>query len=85
MYANCHERSIPAGAGEPISFTVSHPYTKVYPRGGGGTLRRIFDAPWTYGLSPRGRGNQGRGAGEGPLQRSIPAGAGEPGASLRAR
>ena len=55
--------SIPAGAGEPLSPSWPLCQITVYPRGGGGNLRRVSPRgrgnriPTGGGLSPRGRGN----------------------------
>ena len=70
--------SIPARAGEPgccdtVSFSA-----RVYPRACGGTRRPRWDSPHVSGLSPRVRGNPGRGRGWHAAGGSIPARAGEP-------
>ena len=70
--------SIPAGAGEPDMAPARTRGHKVYPRGCGGTHREFPDTLPTMGLSPRVRGNQPEMSGRRSLQRSIPAGAGEP-------
>ena len=70
--------SIPAGAGEPLSFLARATRAKVYPRGCGGTLVDVPNVALELGLSPRVRGNR---AGDGAVRHrdgSIPAGAGEP-------
>ena len=54
---------------------------KVYPRGCGGTQRKLATLQLVEGLSPRVRGNQVRRRSSPPSRRSIPAGAGEPRAS----
>ena len=70
--------SIPACAGEPRYLRHPPPIAEVYPRVCGGTLPRNGWALLNPGLSPRVRGNHcGCGASR-PLQRSIPACAGEP-------
>ena len=52
--------SIPAWAGEPSLKSPDPPPAKVYPRVGGGTKRNDTPGIDLAGLSPRGRGNQGR-------------------------
>ena len=50
-------RSIPAWAGEP-AWIGSYPRrSRVYPRVGGGTIRKAMRVGNIHGLSPRGRGN----------------------------
>ena len=71
-------RSIPAGAGEPISSSVIGNRVRVYPRGCGGTPRNAARVPATRGLSPRVRGNLDGLHHQRPGRGSIPAGAGEP-------
>ena len=70
--------SIPACAGEPLSFVTRPPTLTVYPRVCGGTscfpLRRMA----SRGLSPRVRGNPWLRSSPAPPQGSIPACAGEP-------
>ena len=77
--------SIPACAGEPHSMPAPAQEGGVYPRVCGGTIARARGETDDEGLSPRVRGNlpaMGTGRqGEG----SIPACAGEPGLSVRAR
>ena len=70
--------SIPAQAGEPSRMSRRRFKTRVYPRAGGGTAWCIAVALAILGLSPRRRGNHGRGQGRGKSCRSIPAQAGEP-------
>ena len=72
-------RSIPAWAGEPASPLAASRITRVYPRVGGGTVRRVTIDDRIRGLSPRGRGNPGRLLLADSVPRSIPAWAGEPG------
>ncbi len=71
-------RSIPACAGEPVSWPRSPRRNQVYPRVRGGTgavdLERALDA----GLSPRARGNPSCRRCARRHRRSIPACAGEP-------
>ncbi len=72
------DRSIPAGAGEPLSTVSVPPGHTVYPRGCGGTS---FSPPLRRpggGLSPRVRGNQVLEEVGSGVEGSIPAGAGEP-------
>ncbi len=71
-------RSIPAGAGEPVDASSRRKVEWVYPRGCGGTISGTAQTFTATGLSPRVRGNQGRGEGLRPSLWSIPAGAGEP-------
>ena len=76
-------RSIPAWAGEtpsPGSVCVS---SRVYPRVGGGNLRRRFYELALHGLSPRGRGKRTPPALPAARSRSIPAWAGETANSRR--
>ena len=71
-------RSIPAGAGEPITNLRANLSQRVYPRGCGGASldQRALVNP--QGLSPRVRGSLGRQSSAVFLEGSIPAGAGEP-------
>ena len=74
--------SIPAPAGEPTPAATRTSTAAVYPRACGGTSSPIVATLKTAGLSPRLRGNQllrRRADGRG---RSIPAPAGEPGATM---
>ena len=71
-------RSIPAGAGEPPQRDTGEPGDRVYPRGCGGTHRRVCAESSDTGLSPRVRGNRLRMADGWQHPGSIPAGAGEP-------
>ena len=77
-------RSIPAGAGEPDGTDGTDGTDGVYPRGCGGTLSASGPIAGTQGLSPRVRGNLLLGSCLRASSGSIPAGAGEPGVSLRA-
>ena len=77
--------SIPACAGEPVNGTQPTAARGVYPRVCGGTIRVIVASGPLRGLSPRVRGNPltmlvGR-----DKQGSIPACAGEPPKTPRAR
>ena len=59
MYAKSHERSIPAGAGEPAP-TASHRLLyAVYPRGGGGTYNTPPHPARRVRVYPRGGGGTG--------------------------
>ncbi len=80
---SCFQRSIPAGAGEPLNVHPTRHRIKVYPRGCGGTPRHHLGANGMVGLSPRVRGNPLGNVFCGPKERSIPAGAGEPALSWR--
>ncbi len=75
--------SIPAGAGEPFHLGGRMSKSEVYPRGCGGTPRMAQNSTSTKGLSPRVRGNQRLCPFLRKHLRSIPAGAGEPGPTLR--
>ena len=70
--------SIPACAGEPATRPFRAGRPGVYPRVCGGTRRRLPQSPRWRGLSPRVRGNHPRECARYPVQRSIPACAGEP-------
>ena len=70
--------SIPAGAGEPSGAWTCPAARRVYPRGCGGTRSAARGPRLRQGLSPRVRGNRGRGLQEHDAAGSIPAGAGEP-------
>ena len=70
--------SIPARAGEPPGEPPRRPSQRVYPRACGGTLKLAAVVGLAWGLSPRVRGNQGRGDTDRPDAGSIPARAGEP-------
>ena len=71
-------RSIPACAGEPAAVLHLWLATPVYPRVCGGTMLANRLAQGVKGLSPRVRGNHRQGPADRPLDRSIPACAGEP-------
>ena len=71
-------RSIPAGAGEPVSRRAPGTSTRVYPRGCGGTDIVCPRQDGMQGLSPRVRGNHQAVDVGTDTHGSIPAGAGEP-------
>ena len=71
-------RSIPACAGEPAWTSASLTAWTVYPRVCGGTRGGLVRAVWTWGLSPRVRGNRLCELRSCICVRSIPACAGEP-------
>ena len=72
--------SIPACAGEPPQIPLSSLWREVYPRVcGGASLARMNDSG-SSGLSPRVRGSRLSTKTWSPIERSIPACAGEPGA-----
>ena len=71
-------RSIPAGAGEPIPPRPGLVGWAVYPRGCGGTTPGVTRPLVHQGLSPRVRGNRQHSPIPQTATRSIPAGAGEP-------
>ena len=58
--SNTVYRSIPAWAGEPVKCLAFNEKPGVYPRVGGGTALRVTAQNGKGGLSPRGRGNQGK-------------------------
>ena len=70
--------SIPAWAGKPPRRSPAWPRSRVYPRVGGETQRRLPPLPDRRGLSPRGRGNPALLARQPPGVGSIPAWAGKP-------
>ena len=70
--------SIPACAGEPYSAKRNAFDGGVYPRVCGGTFAGVVGRARLLGLSPRVRGNLGRGMGSSGGVGSIPACAGEP-------
>ena len=70
--------SIPACAGEPLSFHIRKSVCRVYPRVCGGTDGGVQVGVALGGLSPRVRGNHARLRVPVRLSRSIPACAGEP-------
>ena len=76
-------RSIPACAGEPAFAFAIPGWRRVYPRVCGGTACRTRARALSRGLSPRVRGNPGRGGRRGGAGGSIPACAGEPILRLR--
>ena len=71
-------RSIPARAGEPPRAPHASADDTVYPRACGGTVCHHRRCSCGYGLSPRVRGNLGRGRDVTGFHGSIPARAGEP-------
>ena len=71
-------RSIPACAGEPISFPLPHSLIGVYPRVCGGAIYSLKLIACAQGLSPRVRGSRPPPRGACHAARSIPACAGEP-------
>ena len=76
-------RSIPAGAGEPSRCDGRDKQRQVYPRGCGGTLEAGVLPRCVAGLSPRVRGNHAGVSNSVGIERSIPAGAGEPSRTSR--
>ena len=76
-------RSIPACAGEPDGRRGGGPRRRVYPRVCGGTRKAGRKSGFPRGLSPRVRGNRGRGPDDDRAAGSIPACAGEPRAWTR--
>ena len=76
--------SIPACAGEPTTRWARRGCSRVYPRVCGGTSYSRPSTRTMPGLSPRVRGNPGRGARRDRRLRSIPACAGEPRTKLTA-
>ena len=78
-------RSIPACAGEPRKSARARPIPRVYPRVCGGTQHRRRRGHHIGGLSPRVRGNPAATKSACERTRSIPACAGEPRKSARAR
>ncbi len=77
------QRSIPAGAGEPVRSAPTDSSTWVYPRRCGGTSGRPAEAGRVWGLSPQVRGNREKRGAHDSRHGSIPAGAGEPDRSPR--
>ena len=77
--------AIPARAGEPRSPIVFRRIRRGYPRAGGGTNCAALISAMVQGLSPRGRGNRRHGDRLSRRVGAIPARAGEPSASRRAR
>ena len=76
---------IPARAGEPPCSPRSQPRNWAYPRAGGGTRSGAARGDVIMGLSPRGRGNRSAGGCSARCSRPIPARAGEPSSTPRAR
>ena len=72
--------SIPAWAGETRWIIMIRPFSKVYPRVGGGNAGGATGSPLCRGLSPRGRGKRPAARAMAIIPRSIPAWAGETGA-----
>ena len=72
------QRSVPAGAGEPIRTAPRSGTASVCPRGCGGTDSDGSEVWHGFGLSPRVRGNPCGCWRTASSRRSIPAGAGEP-------
>ena len=70
--------SIPAWAGEPVTWRRLALTARVYPRVGGGTRGLICQVMTLEGLSPRGRGNRNVRGIDTEIWGSIPAWAGEP-------
>ena len=73
----CCMRSIPAWAGETPSPPAARAATGVYPRVGGGNIRRSKCKMYVIGLSPRGRGKRRSTTTGARYGGSIPAWAGE--------
>ena len=69
--------SIPAWAGETSGGSSNDKYRTVYPRVGGGNVRRLYPVLDVEGLSPRGRGKPQPTQFSTPSPGSIPAWAGE--------
>ena len=76
--AHTRRRSIPACAGEPLPPRRQRVSGGVYPRVCGGTQQAGYGVRSGQGLSPRVRGNPGRGSSARSRRGSIPACAGEP-------
>ena len=72
------QRSIPACAGEPVSFMLFALPSKVYPRVCGGAESALLVSSMFEGLSPRVRGSRNRSDTRAIYPWSIPACAGEP-------
>ncbi len=83
-HARAH-RTIPACAGEPAYRNDDYGAGRDYPRVCGGTHRDLATCPVNGGLSPRVRGNQKTAPYVDLYKGTIPACAGEPGASGSAR
>ncbi|BCX82594.1 hypothetical protein MIT9_P2180 [Methylomarinovum caldicuralii] len=73
-----HQRSIPAGAGEPRCASISSSPARVDPRGRGGANMGFRVMLLSLGRSPRARGSRSCSPPGSGRRRSIPAGAGEP-------
>ena len=78
-------RSIPASAGEPRSATSSASVREVHPRECGGAEPALSHVGSSSGPSPRVRGSRWDKMLKEKGLRSIPASAGEPGATAKAR
>ena len=78
LYRRVLDGSIPAWAGEPQGSREWPVFQKVYPRVGGGAVRRTHSQISSTGLSPRGRGSPDATPRTGRHRGSIPAWAGEP-------
>ena len=78
MTAGYLEGSIPANAGEPVSYWHRRTKPRVYPRERGGTRDWRTISLRKRGLSPRTRGNPAHPPYRSPVIGSIPANAGEP-------
>ena len=72
------KRTIPAGAGEPSPAEFAPLLGADYPRRRGGTIRDEVALAAPAGLSPQARGNLYHPGREVEVERTIPAGAGEP-------
>ena len=70
--------SIPAGAGQPSRHWLARSTGEVYPRGCGAAADSAGKPALRWGLSPRVRGSPVALIEKLKLQRSIPAGAGQP-------
>ena len=77
--------TIPAWAGEPAENRVADFLGGDHPRVGGGTATAAGERLVDRGPSPRGRGNLTRRSAANPLERTIPAWAGEPGRAREGR
>ena len=77
-------RSIPAGAGNPWRRTCRACDSRVHPRGCGESQTATRSTMVPAGPSPRVRGIRRQAAGDGRLEGSIPAGAGNPRRTARA-
>ncbi len=70
--------AIPAWAGEPRAARSTRTARRGHPRVGGGTRANRCPPITIVGPSPRGRGNRAPGGERAPVDRAIPAWAGEP-------